>query len=77
MMDSFISKFQSVEITRERFGELLTAERDAERLKSMIRQKVERYEALTYTELLVLVDFLCIKEKATAEPDESEEEENG
>lgn len=77
MMDSLVSKFQSVEITRERFGELLTAERDAERLKSMIRQKVERYEAFTYTELLVLVDFLGIKEKATAEPDESEEEENG
>ena len=79
-MDEILGKFSPVTITRERLEELLTAESDAERLKNLIRQKVERFEGFSFTELQLLAAFLKLDAKdpfAPDEPDEREDIENG
>lgn len=53
--------------------ELAVAEKDALRLKDLIRQKVQRYEGLTYEELRLLAAFFRIE----FEPEEREDAENG
>lgn len=53
-----------MEITAERFAELIVAEHCYNKLRRIIQEKVDRFEKLDYAELRILRDLCCHREEA-------------
>lgn len=53
----------SVTISRQRYAELVIAEKDAERLKAIICKSCNNCHALSHAELKVMRDLFCPKEE--------------
>ena len=54
----------TVTISRQRYAELVVAEKDAQRLKTVICRCADDYLGLSYEELKVLRDLLIPREEA-------------
>ena len=75
-MDAILGNFTPVSITRDRLEELLVAEKDANRMRNLIRKKVENYDGLSYAELSLLAAFLRIEAKDPFESEKTDESES-
>lgn len=53
----------TVTISRKRYAELVIAERDADRLKTIIRDCADNYKALGVEDLKILRNLLCWEEE--------------
>lgn len=53
----------TVTISRHRYAELVIAEKDAERLKTIIRECADNYQSLGVEDLKILRNLLCTKEE--------------